>query len=98
LRRGDPLAKTCKALATATPPPQVAASSLVGRDRELATLVRMARNVAAGQGGSLLVEGEPGIGKSTLVGTALAIAVDADRQLFWVSATSWARRYRCCRC
>jgi DNA-binding CsgD family transcriptional regulator len=43
----------------------------------------MARNVAAGQGGSLLVEGEPGIGKSTLVGTALAIAVDADRQLFW---------------
>ena len=37
----------------------------------------------AGQGGSLLIEGEPGIGKSALVGTALAIAAGADCQVFW---------------
>jgi tetratricopeptide (TPR) repeat protein len=70
-------------LATATPPPQAAASSLVGRDRELGALVKLVRNVAAGQGGSLLIEGEPGIGKSALVGTALATDVDADCQVFW---------------
>jgi tetratricopeptide (TPR) repeat protein len=74
--------KACKASAT-TAPPQVAAGSLIGRDRELATLVRLIRNVGVGQGGSLLIEGEPGIGKSALVGTALATAVDADCQLFW---------------
>ncbi|MGC1281654.1 MAG: ATP-binding protein, partial [Streptosporangiaceae bacterium] len=70
-------------MATATPPPQAAASSLVGRDRELGALVKLVRNVAAGQGGSLLIEGEPGIGKSALVGTALATDVDADCQVFW---------------
>src|ERR1700733_180253 len=80
--RGRTLARNGKTLATATPP-QVAVSSLIGRDRELATLIRLIRNVAAGQGGSLLVEGEPGIGKSALVGTSLAIAVDADCQVFW---------------
>jgi tetratricopeptide (TPR) repeat protein len=64
-------------------PPQVAVSSLIGRDRELATLMRLVRNVAAGRGGSLLVEGEPGIGKSALVGTALAMGVGSDCQVFW---------------
>ena len=43
----------------------------------------MVENVTAGQGGSLLIEGEPGIGKSALVGTALAIAAGADCQVFW---------------
>jgi DNA-binding CsgD family transcriptional regulator len=70
-------------VATAPPPPQVAVSSLIGRDHELATLARLVENVMAGQGGSLLIEGEPGIGKSALVGTALAIAAGADCQVFW---------------
>jgi DNA-binding CsgD family transcriptional regulator len=70
-------------VATAPPPPQVAVSSLIGRDHELATLARLVENVMAGQGGSLLIEGEPGIGKSALVGAALAIAAGADCQVFW---------------
>jgi DNA-binding CsgD family transcriptional regulator len=70
-------------VATAPPPPQVAVSSLIGRDHELATLARLVENVMGGQGGSLLIEGEPGIGKSALVGTALAIAAGADCQVFW---------------
>ena len=69
-------------MATAAPP-QVAVSSLIGRDHELATLARLVENVTAGQGGSLLIEGEPGIGKSALVGTALAIAAGAECQVFW---------------
>jgi DNA-binding CsgD family transcriptional regulator/tetratricopeptide (TPR) repeat protein len=41
------------------------------------------RKVARGQGGSLLIEGEPGIGKSALVRAALAGAEEAGCQVFW---------------
>src|ERR1700728_3817102 len=83
LRRGDPLAKPGKALAAAAPPQVAISSSLIGRDSELATLAALVENVTAGQGGSLLIEGEPGIGKSALVGTALATAGGAGCQVFW---------------
>jgi tetratricopeptide (TPR) repeat protein len=58
-------------------------TGLVGRDHELASLARLVENVTAGQGGSLLVEGEPGIGKSALVRTALAVVAGTDCQVFW---------------
>lgn len=64
-------------------PPQVTLSALVGRDSEIGTLVGLVRDVAVGRGSSLLIEGEPGIGKSVLVGTALAKAADAECQVFW---------------
>jgi DNA-binding CsgD family transcriptional regulator len=41
------------------------------------------RKVVRGQGGSLLIEGEPGIGKSALVRAALAGAEEAGCQVFW---------------
>ena len=59
------------------------AGALVGRDSELAMLVRLIREAAAGRGGAALIEGEPGIGKSTLVQTALAEAADVGCQVFW---------------
>jgi len=59
------------------------AGVLVGRDSELAALARLVKDVAAGRGGSVLVEGEPGIGKSTLVRVALADAAGAGCQMFW---------------
>jgi DNA-binding CsgD family transcriptional regulator len=59
------------------------AGALVGRDSELAALVRLIREAAAGQGGSVLIEGEPGIGKSTLVRAALAEAAGTSCQVFW---------------
>ena len=59
------------------------AGALVGRDSELATLARLVKEAAAGRGGSVLVEGEPGIGKSSLVRQALAEAGDAGCQTFW---------------
>jgi DNA-binding CsgD family transcriptional regulator len=67
----------------AAPPPQAAVSSLVGRERELSTLAGLVKDVAAGRGGSLLIEGEPGIGKSALVKAALAVTDDAECQVFW---------------
>ena len=59
------------------------AGALIGRDSEIAMLVRLMREVAGGQGSAVLVEGEPGIGKSVLVRAALAEAADAGCQVFW---------------
>src|SRR5215467_3900558 len=59
------------------------AGALVGRDSELATLTGLIHEVAAGRGGSVLIEGEPGIGKSALVRAALAEAPEAGCQVFW---------------
>ena len=43
---------------------------LVGRERELAAVDDLLSNVAGGRGGTLLVTGPPGIGKSTLLAHA----------------------------
>ncbi|HET9897497.1 MAG TPA: AAA family ATPase [Streptosporangiaceae bacterium] len=61
------------------------AGALVGRDRELALLARLVTEVANGRGGSVLIEGEPGIGKSALVRAAVAQAAEAGCQVFWGS-------------
>ena len=45
---------------------------LVGREVELGVLREFVDRVAAGRGGSVWVEGEPGIGKSALVEAGLA--------------------------
>ena len=59
------------------------AGPLFGRDTETALLARLIREVAGGRGGAVLIEGEPGIGKSALVRAALAGAVEARCQVFW---------------
>jgi len=63
--------------------PVTAAAALVGRDDELALLDGLLREAARGRGCAVLVEGEPGIGKSTLVHAAVAAARDAGCQVFW---------------
>jgi DNA-binding NarL/FixJ family response regulator len=50
---------------------------VVGRAGELSCLLALVDDVQAGQGGIGWVEGEPGIGKSTLVRTVLAAAESA---------------------
>ena len=59
------------------------APALVGRNDELARLVKLMAEVAGGRGSSVLVEGEPGIGKSALVRTAVADAAHLGCQVFW---------------
>ncbi len=56
---------------------------LVGRDSEMALLTGLTKEVARGCGGSVLIEGEPGIGKSALVRAAVAEAPQAGCQVFW---------------
>jgi tetratricopeptide (TPR) repeat protein len=63
--------------------PVTPAGALVGRDGEMALLTGFIRDVARGHGGSVLIEGEPGIGKSALVRAAVAGAPEAGCQVFW---------------
>ena len=57
--------------------------ALVGRDSEMALLTGRITEVAQGRGSSVLIEGEPGIGKSALVRLAVAEAPDTRCQVFW---------------
>jgi DNA-binding CsgD family transcriptional regulator len=65
--------------------PVTPAGALVGRDSELALLTGLMKEAARGRGGSALIEGEPGIGKSTLVRAVVADAPAAGCQVFWGS-------------
>jgi tetratricopeptide (TPR) repeat protein len=64
-------------------PPVTLAGALVGRDTEMALLTGLVKEVAGGCGASVLIEGEPGIGKSALVRAAVAEAPEAGCQVFW---------------
>ena len=59
------------------------AGALVGREGELTTLARLVKEAVAGRGGPVLVEGEPGIGKSELVRAVVAEAAGLGCQVFW---------------
>jgi DNA-binding CsgD family transcriptional regulator len=70
--------------------PVTPAGVLAGRANELALLDGLFIDLARGGGNAVLIEGEPGIGKSSLVRGALATAVQAARygqqngcQEFW---------------
>src|SRR5690349_7933126 len=56
------------------------ASELVGRDREIAAVQSLLAGIAGG-GGSLLVLGDPGIGKSALAGVAARHAADGGMRV-----------------
>ena len=64
-------------------PPAMLAGALAGRDSEMALLTGLVTKVAGGRGGAVLIEGEPGIGKSALVRAAVAQAPEAGCQVFW---------------
>jgi DNA-binding CsgD family transcriptional regulator len=63
--------------------PVTPAGALVGRESEMALLTGLIREASRGRGGSLLIEGEPGVGKSALVQTAVVQAPEAGCQVFW---------------
>jgi DNA-binding CsgD family transcriptional regulator len=58
------------------------ADLLIGRDGELSRLTAWVHEVTAGRGRAVLVDGEPGIGKSTLVQAACAVAARVGCQVF----------------
>ncbi|PBC69624.1 tetratricopeptide repeat protein [Streptomyces sp. TLI_235] len=62
------------------------AAAFVGRSTDLAVLRQLVRDVSAGRGGTVWVEGEPGIGKSSFVAAALSDATAAGCQVAWAEA------------
>ena len=64
-------------------PPVTAADALIGRDSEMTLLTGLIRELARGRGSSVLIEGEPGIGKSALVQAVVAEASGFGCQVFW---------------
>ena len=62
--------------------PVTPVGALIGRDGELALLTGLLRELSKGRGGSVLIEGEPGIGKSTLVRAVVAEAPVLGCQVF----------------
>ena len=65
----------------------------VGRQEEVGRLKRLVRAVAAGRGGSVWVEGEPGIGKSALLEVGLADAEQSGCQVFRAAADELGQRF-----
>jgi DNA-binding CsgD family transcriptional regulator len=63
--------------------PVTPAGALIGRDSEMALLTGLIREVVRGRGSSVLIEGEPGIGKSALVRAATTAASEAGCEVFW---------------
>src|SRR6516164_10154805 len=63
--------------------PVTPAGALIGRDSEMALLTGLIKEAGRGRGGSVLIEGEPGIGKSALMRAAIAQAPEAGCQVFW---------------
>jgi DNA-binding CsgD family transcriptional regulator len=59
------------------------AGALPGRANELALLDGYLRELTRGGGNAVLIEGEPGIGKTTLVRTALDTLSSGSCQVFW---------------
>ena len=66
--------------------PTAATDIFVGRHAEVALLGRLLREVVAGRGRSVLVDGDPGIGKSALLAAGLRAARDLGCEVFWGAA------------
>ena len=64
----------------------------VGRSTDVAALRALVREVAAGQGRAVWVEGEPGIGKSSTAAAGLADAARLGCRTGWAWADEFAMR------
>ncbi len=74
--------------------PNVSAGDLVGRDRELEQLERSLGALQEGLGGCLAVEGEPGIGKTRLLGELRERAEQRGHLVLGGSAAEFERDVR----
>lgn len=63
--------------------PVAPTGALVGRDNELDLLHGLLREAAKGRGKAVLIEGEPGIGKSTLARSVINQACNFGCEAFW---------------
>jgi len=73
--------------------PATSPAALVGRRAEHADLRAAVLGLIAGRGRAILVEGEPGIGKSTLVRAAADEAAEAGCQVLWATCDELSRAF-----
>ena len=64
----------------------VSVTELVGRDAELTLLTSFVDDLLAGTGRAILIEGEPGIGKSSLARAIAARAEQRGCHVYWAAA------------
>ena len=69
------------------------AAGLVRRDKELALIDDAVAAVSTGRGGAVWIEGEPGIGKSSLMLAALASAQRAGCQVYAARSDESSTRF-----
>jgi tetratricopeptide (TPR) repeat protein len=67
------------------------AHALVGREAELSRLVDWLDDLASGTGHAVLIEGEPGIGKSSLARAAVAAAEHRGFSAYWAECDELGR-------
>lgn len=68
-------------------------SSPIGRQRQLDNLRGWAAELSSGRGRVVLVEGEPGIGKSSLVRAAASDAEAAGCQIYWATCDELSKAF-----
>jgi ATP/maltotriose-dependent transcriptional regulator MalT len=66
---------------------------LIGRQRHVETIRGWVADLGAGQGRAALIEGEPGIGKSSLVRAVAAHARDAGCLVLWASCDELSQAF-----
>lgn len=66
--------------------------AVVGREKELTDLAGLALQTTAGQGQLILIEGEPGIGKTLLLRTVLDAAAEQFPRTLWGTADEFDQR------
>ncbi|HEX2355745.1 MAG TPA: AAA family ATPase [Micromonosporaceae bacterium] len=69
----------------------VVAGSLIGRRRQLERVGRWVVELSAGRGRAALIEGEPGIGKTTLLRATAADAAAHGCEVLWASCDELSR-------
>ncbi|MFD7660815.1 BTAD domain-containing putative transcriptional regulator, partial [Actinosynnema sp. NPDC059797] len=90
----SPSAATPAGTPSPTPsPPGAAQAPFIGRHRELDLLRRAVSDVAGGRGGVAWLEGEPGIGKSSLLTACLAAAPAAGVRVACAAADELGGRF-----
>jgi DNA-binding NarL/FixJ family response regulator len=71
----------------------VGPEAYVGREREAAILRAMVDDLAQGRGGVILLDGEPGIGKTALLRWGLATADRPGGEIAWAAADQLSQRF-----
>ncbi|MEU8526660.1 AAA family ATPase [Streptomyces sp. NPDC048629] len=70
-----------------------AAETVIGRAAEVELLTGLVRELADGRGGSVMIEGEPGIGKTTLMTWLAREAQQSGCRVLLASASEQGRRF-----